>query len=128
LLENTNGLRKSYSEILIEDLLLTFWRDQIVDTSWGMEPAEQIPTDHQLEWKTWRTLNRMRVDVGRSKYNMSRWGYLNDSNTKRRCGQEQIIAHLLVCPRSPNKCSEDDLIQTNETAVEVARFWTTEEI
>lgn len=34
------------SEILTEEPSLrriTLWRDQIVDTSWGMEPAEQLP-------------------------------------------------------------------------------------
>jgi hypothetical protein len=70
----------------------------------------------------------MRVGVGRSKDNMFRWVYLNDSDTKCRCGQEQTMAHLLVCPRNPNKCTEDDLIQANKTTVEVAHFWTTEEI
>lgn len=97
--------RKSFlktSEILTEDPSLrkiTLWRDQIVVTSWGMEPAEQLSPGHQLEWETWRTLNRMRVGVGRSKDNMSRWVYLNDSDTKCRCGQEQTMAHLLVCPK-----------------------------
>jgi len=68
----------------------------------------------------------MRAGVGRSKDNMSKWGYLNDSDTKCRCGQEQTMAHLSVCPRNPNKCTEDDPIQANETAAEVARFWTIE--
>jgi len=70
----------------------------------------------------------MGVGIGRLKDNMSRWGYLNNSDTKCRCGQEQTLIHLLVCPRNPNKCTEDDLIQANETAVEVACFWTTEGI
>lgn len=80
--------RKSFfktSEILSEVSSfrrITLWRDQIADTSWGMEPAEQLPPGHQLEWQTWRTLNRMRVGVGRSKDNISRRGYLNDSDTK----------------------------------------------
>lgn len=95
-------------EILSEDPSLrriTLQRDQIVDISLGMEPAEQLPPGHQLEWQPWRTLNRIRVGVGRSKDNMSRWGYLNDSYTKCRCGQEQTMAHLLVCPRNPNKAT-----------------------
>ncbi|KAF0704307.1 Uncharacterized protein FWK35_00033513 [Aphis craccivora] len=47
--------RKSFlktSEILTEDPSLRriiLWRDQIVDTSWGMEPAGQLLPGHQLE-------------------------------------------------------------------------------
>lgn len=72
--------RKSFlevSEIRTEDPSLrritTMCRDQVVDTSWGIEPAEQLPPDHQLEWQTWRILKRLRVGVGRSIDNMSKW-------------------------------------------------------
>lgn len=37
-----------------------------------MNPAEQLQL--QLERQTWRTFNGMRVEVGRSKDSMSRWG------------------------------------------------------
>jgi hypothetical protein len=36
----------------------------------------------------------MRVGLGRSKDNMFKWGYLNDSDTKCKCDQEQTMANL----------------------------------
>lgn len=126
--------RKSFlkvSETLTEDPSLsriTMWKDQIAGISWGIEPVEQLPPGHQLEWQTWRTLNRMRVGVGRSKENMLKWGYLSDLDTKCRCGKVQTMTHILVCPMNPNICTVDDLMQANQRAVDVARFWATEGI
>jgi hypothetical protein len=40
------------SEILTKDPSLrriTLWRKQIVGTSWGMEPTEQLPLGYKLE-------------------------------------------------------------------------------
>jgi len=48
----------------------------------------------------WRTLNRLRVAVGRSKENMRKWGY-GDQNITGKCGEEQTMSHLLVCPAGP---------------------------
>lgn len=32
-----------------------------------IEAVESLPTEHRLDWQTWRSLNRLRVGVGKSK-------------------------------------------------------------
>lgn len=49
-----------------------------------------------VEWPIRRTLNRLRIGVGRSKENMQKWGY-GDQNITCICGQGQTMSYLLVC-------------------------------
>ncbi|KAF0762526.1 Uncharacterized protein FWK35_00012287 [Aphis craccivora] len=39
-----------------------------------ISPAEHIPAGYDLNWPAWRTLNRLRTGVGRSKDNLKKWG------------------------------------------------------
>ena len=36
---------------------------------------EHLPTGTENPWTTWKALNRLRTQVGRSRVNMSKWGY-----------------------------------------------------
>ena len=38
--------------------------------------SEQLAPGHKSEWKLWKSLNRLRTGTGRSKTNMSKWGYI----------------------------------------------------
>jgi len=104
------------------------WKDKTEDIRGWIEPAELLPPGHELQWHVWKTLNRLRVGVGRSKDNMLKWGYLNDQETSCHCGTIQTMAHLLVCPLAPGPCTIEDLTAANRKAIDVAQYWANENI
>lgn len=63
-----------------------------------MGPIKAISPGNQLVWPIWRTLNRMRIRVGRTKDNMKKWGLLEETSTTYECGMEQTLKHILQCP------------------------------
>ena len=69
-----------------------------------------------LYWTTWKALNRLRTQVGRSRVNMSKWGYSNETETCD-CGIRQTMQHLLVCPMMNTACSPQDLTTANDIAI-----------
>jgi len=88
---------------------------------------QQKDSGNNLDWLVWKTLNRLRVGVGRTKENMRKWGY-GEQDITCICGQEQTTSHLLVCPRGPSPCTQDDLMISNKKAVNTAIYWTKEKI
>ena len=62
-----------------------------------MTPSESLPPGSEAPWAEWRFLNRLMTQVGRSKTNMKKWGYLIDGNVLCECGAEQIMAHIVEC-------------------------------
>lgn len=81
------------------------------------------PRGMELEWKTWRTLNRMRTGVAPVKSNLIRWGINAANDILCDCGEVQSMAHLRSCARCPYGCTLDDLWLANTKAVDVARYW-----
>ena len=56
--------------------------------------------------------------MGRSKTNLSKWGYADIADTACECGtSEQTMQHLLRCPLLENECSLEDLATANEKAL-----------
>jgi hypothetical protein len=88
-----------------------------------MEPAEHLPAGNNLEWPVWRTLNRLRVGVGRCKENQAKWGFIPDEDRFCDCGQTQTMAHLINCPSCSTSCTMDDIMSATEEGIEVAKFW-----
>ena len=87
--------------------------------------SEQLAPGHKSEWKQlWKSLNRLCTGMGRSKTNMSKWGYADTADTACECGtSEQTMQHLLRCPLLENQCSLEDLATANEKALHCARAW-----
>ena len=86
--------------------------------------SEQLAPGHKSEWKLWKSLNRLRTCMGRSKSNLSKWGYADTADTACECGtSEQTMQHLLRCPLLENECSLEDLATANEKALHCARAW-----
>lgn len=84
--------------------------------------SEKLPPGHNLPWPTWKSLNRLRTQVGRSKENMFRWGFGPESACE--CGvSPQTMAHLLSCPACPATCTRKDLYDATDNAVRVAEYW-----
>ena len=65
---------------------------------------EHLPAGADYPWTTWKALNRLRAQVGRSRVSMSKWGYSNETETCD-CGIRQTMQHLLVCPMMNTACS-----------------------
>ncbi|KAE9524319.1 hypothetical protein AGLY_015358 [Aphis glycines] len=127
--------RKSFLKIteeLTETPLLSRlneWKKLITDTNskrW-LEPAERLPHGNNLDWPVWKTLDRLRVGVGRTKENMRKWGY-GEQDITCICGQDQTTSHLLVCPRGSSPCTQEDLMIGNKKAINTAIYWTKEKI
>lgn len=75
-----------------------------------------------LEWKTWRTLNRIRTGVAYLKADKVKWGLLEVEDDKFECGEVRNMEQL--CPRCPTTCSLDDLRGWwTDAAVDTARYW-----
>ena len=86
--------------------------------------SEQLAPGHKSEWKLWKSLNRLRTGMSRSKTNLSKWGYTDAADTAWECGNsEQTMQHLLRCPLFENECSLEDLATANEKALHCARAW-----
>ena len=86
--------------------------------------SEQLAPGEKSEWKLWKSLNRLRTGMGRSKTNLSKWGYADAADTACECGtSEQTMQHLLRCPLLENECSLEHLATANEKALHCARAW-----
>ena len=85
---------------------------------------EQLAPGHKSEWKLWKSLNRLHTGMGRSKTNLSKWGYADTADIACEWGtSEQTMQHLLRCPLLENECSLEDLATANEKALHCARAW-----
>ena len=60
---------------------------------------ERLPPSHELQWKEWQCLNRLRSGVGKTKELMLKWGYFPpNTNITCNCGlHPQTMDHLLTC-------------------------------
>ncbi|KAG5864731.1 hypothetical protein JTB14_034044 [Gonioctena quinquepunctata] len=59
----------------------TMWKQRLTDNNTPTcNPTESLPAGSQLDWKTWKNLNRIRCHMGRSGDNLSRWGYAEDDS------------------------------------------------
>ena len=83
---------------------------------------EHLPAGAKNPWTTWKALNRLRTQVGRSRVNMLKWGFSNEPETCD-CGIRQTMQHLLVCPMMDTACSPQDLTMANDIAIGCARHW-----
>ena len=60
---------------------LQMWKDRFIadpsTPSMNICPAEALPPGAGASWLQWKSLNRLRTGVGRSKVDMAKWGYHN---------------------------------------------------
>lgn len=67
--------------------------------------------------------NRSRKRVERTKDNLKNWGMLEGTLTTCECGMQQTMKHFMQCPICPYSCSQEDVINGNDNAIDIARFW-----
>ena len=72
-------------------------------------------------WITWKALNRLRTQVGRSRANMHRWGYSNDPQN---CdGGVRWTIHFIVCELMDNACHAFGLTKANDITIKSVMYW-----
>ena len=105
---------------------MELWRERLepLDASvhLNISPDEHLPAGAENPWTTWKALNRLRSQVGRSRVNMLKWGFSNEQETCD-CGIRQTMQHLLVCPMMDTACSPQDLATANGIAIGCAKHW-----
>ena len=86
------------------------------------EPRESLPHGTNLSRKEWRTLNRARSGVGRTRENLHKWGYILSPSCS--CGAPvQTMAHIKTnCGLGPT-CTEEDLYDAKEAARRWLMCW-----
>ena len=105
---------------------LELWRERLepLDASvhLNISADEHLPAGAENRWTTWKALKQLRTQVGRSRVNMSKWGYSNGTETCD-CGIGQTMRHLLVCPMMNTACSAQTPTTVNGIAIGCARHW-----
>jgi retron-type reverse transcriptase len=103
---------------------LTHWQNTRAPPEDYVRPAEKLPAGHNQPWPIWKSLNRLRSQVGRSKENLLKWGAISISDAQCPCGTVlQTMEHMLSCPACPHTCSKQDLRDATDRAISVATFW-----
>ena len=88
-----------------------------------IQPSESLPPGSDASWPTWKTLNRLRSGVGRTKANLIKWRY-HTGDPSCNCGTEtQTMEHLLQCPLLKTPCSRDDLSIFDDTTQKCVKLW-----
>ncbi|KAJ8738074.1 hypothetical protein PYW08_000669 [Mythimna loreyi] len=100
------------------------WKERYLAPPNFISPADHLPPGHELQWPIWKSLNRLRVQVGRCRDNLARWGFFDPSQVQCQCGvPSQDMRHLLSCLACTTTCTFNDLYEANERAVQVAKYW-----
>ena len=86
----------------------------------GMEAKDEMAPGRDLRWTIWKTINRLRVGVGRCRASMHSWGLVTDPLC--RCGDNETMEHTFACPLAP-ACKPTDLAKPRETAILAATYW-----
>lgn len=76
--------------------------------------AKHLSCGGNQPWTIWKTLNRLRTGVAKTKASMVKWGYQKELDILCECGEDQLDEHLLQCTLAPSGCTTDDLALANE--------------
>ena len=105
---------------------MDLWHDRLDNTdaidNLNLVLGEHLPTGGDLDWTTWKSLNRLRTRTGRCKANMDKWGYSSEGELCN-CGETQTMEHLLKCQLLGEECTMEDLCTVTDRAIACARYW-----
>jgi len=88
----------------------------------NVPPDERLFLGGNQPWPIWKTINRLRATVFKTRVNMVKWGYHEGPDT---CefGKRQSDEHLIKCAIATPGCTTDDLAIANENAISIATYW-----
>ena len=107
---------------------MELWRERLepLDASvhLNISPDEHLPAGAENPWTTWKALNRLLTQVGRSRLNMLKWGFSNEQETYD-CGIRQTMYNVSPTglPMMDTACSPQDLTTANGIAIGCAKHW-----
>lgn len=115
LITKTNVIQDSLDQIRLRK-----WREEL-----GAETP--VPPDERLlggnqPWPIWKTINRLRAGVFKTRDNMIKWGYHEGPDTCE-CGKRQSDEHLIKCALATPGCTINDLVIANVNAISIATYW-----
>jgi len=90
-----------------------------------MKTSDRKPTTigHNLKYESWKTLNRLRAGVARTKKSLVKWK--KEDNDLCKCGRVQDEKHLLECPMIDTQYKWTDLFSNpNDAVTIVINYWT----
>ena len=103
---------------------LKCWREMDNHSPSGaiQTPSESLPEGVDLCRRDWVTLNRARTRVARTGDNLQKWGLAPSAECP--CGHSyQTMEHILSdCSLGP-VCSDSDLLECNQTALQWIQCW-----
>lgn len=80
--------------------------------------VETLPPGHILWWPAWKSLNRLRTEVGHCRVNSEGSGA-----SQTRCTRTASAGRFLSCPQCAAACITEDFFEASDSAVAVAEFW-----
>ena len=83
---------------------------------------EHLPAGAYYPWTTWKALNRLHTQGGRSRVNMFKWGFSYEQETCD-CGIRQTMQYLLVCSMMGTAWSPLDRTPAYGIAIGCASHW-----
>ena len=105
---------------------LELWRERLgpldARVHLNISADAHLPAGAENPWTTWKALNRLHTQVGRSRMNMFKWGFSYERETCD-CGIRQTMQYLLVCSMMDTACSTQDLTTANGVAIGCASHW-----
>ncbi|KAG5870376.1 hypothetical protein JTB14_016143 [Gonioctena quinquepunctata] len=95
-------MSKNRFYLLLRALRFDDIRTRVERKKWDeLAPIRQLFDMFQgsdLDWGTWKTLNRLRCQMGRCKNNLLKWRHAEEETCE--CGESQTMEHLLPIPTS----------------------------
>ena len=86
----------------------------------GIEPSETLPVGRKLQWKHWKSINRLCTGYGQAAALMQNWGY--SDNQRCTCGELQKMQYLFECAQLDQKCAVEDIHAANNLALDIALY------
>jgi len=88
----------------------------------SVPPSESLPNGTSFKRNEWVALNRARAKVGRTNNNLHKWGLVTQPTCP--CGEPiQTMDHILrECTMGPH-CTDQDLLDANQTAAQWCQWW-----
>jgi len=85
-----------------------------------IQPNQHLPPGKDLQWELWKTINKLRTGVARTRSNMVKWSLNNKENDKCECGERQTDETLTqLYHENPTRCTKDDLPQMKKNAIDI---------